>query len=78
MPDSRVRINAHDPWAYVEVTRADDSLAKKQLRLVMDQFKSMVDEIDGRYALEIFLRREPSPAEVQQIWQRAAALCGKA
>jgi hypothetical protein len=49
-----------------------------RLREIMASLVVLLDAVTGRYALEIFLRREPTASEMQYMTGRLSAVCGMA
>ena len=74
-PDLRVREGARDPWTYVEVTQPDTSEAEERVQTVMTRVTAPISEIRKSFAVEIFLRREPTDAEVEAIVSHVRDLC---
>lgn len=73
-PDLRVRLG-DSPWVYVEVTQANSSEALARARKSMAKLAGTVDRIGQPIALEVFLRREPNPREVECVTERIEAIC---
>jgi hypothetical protein len=69
MPDFRIR---HDEsaWTYVEVTRPDISEERGRLTGILTQLSGLLTTVTGRYAVEIFLNRAATSAELQEIERR--------
>jgi len=65
-PDFRAQI-AGVPWTYVEVTNPNTSDAQADVRRELEQLTGLVDGCSGNFALEVFLKREPSAAELDLI-----------
>lgn len=74
-PDFRIR-KPGDPWSYVEVTRPDIADAERELSKSKAPLFALL-EIARPFALEIYLRRDPSTKEVQRIFNRARELCAR-
>ncbi len=74
-PDLRVRENAQDLWTYVEVTSPDTSEAEERVQTVMKRITATVSELRKSFAVEIFLRREPTDAEVEAIVSHVREVC---
>lgn len=74
-PDFCVRRTPEDTWAYVEVAQPDMSEAEQRVRAVMTRLTEPVQAIKKAFALEVFLRREPSEAELEVLTQRVRDLC---
>jgi hypothetical protein len=72
IPDFRVR-RAPEPWTYTEVTRADASEAYLRARAKLDRLLGHTREPTLiPYAIEVFLRREPTDDEITDLQQRIA------
>jgi len=66
-PDFRARLKENE-WAYVEVTQASrNSAAQKGILSSLNRLTGLVESCAGSYALEVFLRREPSAEEIDYI-----------
>ena len=76
-PDFRVRHDA-DPWTYVEVSRPDTSDEREQLVATMRRAMEQLLEVEANYALEVYLRREPTQDELETIIKRGEHLCRQA
>ena len=63
------------PWAYVEVAQPDASEAEKQARAILERIAELVKKIKKPFALEVFLRREPSEQELLVAIQVIPGLC---
>ncbi len=74
-PDFRIR-RYDNPWLYVEVARPDTADAQKALESKRQLFSSVLS-ILRRFALQIYLRREPSDDEIKQVVARAMDLCAR-
>jgi hypothetical protein len=68
-PDFRVRRNGEE-WTYVEVTQPDTSELKARLEQVLSRFTEVLSFVDRNFAIEVFLRREPTDNEILQIIER--------
>jgi hypothetical protein len=75
-PDFRLRLPPA-PWTYVEVTRPGQSQASKGVRAVLERLAGVLRETTGRFTLEVFLRREPSPGELDALVTRMRRLCAQ-
>ena len=62
-PDFRVR-ESDAPWTYVEVAAPDISETREQAELVMQEIASILPELAIDTAVDLFLRREPTLAEI--------------
>jgi hypothetical protein len=67
VPDFRVRRNADELWTYVEVTAADTSETQRRATQVLERIAGVVHTVEGEFGLELFLRREPTDAEIAVI-----------
>ena len=74
-PDFRVRQAADEPWVYVEVTAPDASEEYKAAEAVLDRVAGWVHDLKRAFALEVFLRRMPSEAELESLADRIRAFC---
>jgi hypothetical protein len=75
-PDFRSR-RGGEVWTYVEVSRPSTSAERIRLDGIMNQVVTVLTAVDGHYALEVYLRREPNDAELQVITKRGTYLCGQ-
>ena len=66
IPDFRAQI-AGVPWTYVEVTNPNTSDAQADVLTGLDQLTGLVKSCSGSFALEVFLKREPTTAELDLI-----------
>jgi hypothetical protein len=74
IPDFRAR-RAGSPWTYVEVTQPNLSQEQKRLRRIMARVSDVTNAVEGTYALEVFLHRAPSTAELDELLQRIPEVC---
>lgn len=74
-PDLRVREDAGHPWTYVEVTQPDTSEAEERVQTVMNRVTALIREVRKSFALEVFLRREPTDAEVAAVVNTVRDVC---
>ncbi len=65
-PDFRTGIHA-EPWTYVEVTNPGSSEAQADVRRGLERLTGLVHDCSGSFALEVFLKREPTEAEIDLI-----------
>jgi len=65
-PDFRARA-AHEPWVYVEVTNPNTSDAQADVLRGLQRLTRLVNDCSGSFALEVFLKREPTAAELDLI-----------
>jgi hypothetical protein len=66
MPDFRARV-ADEPWTYVEVTNPNTSDAQADVLSGLDRLTRVVDGCSRSFALEVFLKRDPTDAELDLI-----------
>jgi hypothetical protein len=74
--DFRVR-DGEDTWTYVEVTRPDWSEATERARTVLDRVAAQVIDIKKSFAMEVFLRREPTEEELEELVQALPKFCSQ-
>lgn len=72
-PDFRAR-HYGGPWTYVEVTQPDSSDAQRVVESVLQRLTDLVLATKKAFALEIFLRREPTEVEIEDIRSRVEEL----
>lgn len=72
--DFRVQIG-DNCWIQVEVTRPDMSEVAHSIIKVASEIGNVALSIERQFALEIFLRREPTTDEITLICQRIPLLC---
>ncbi|HEV2172640.1 MAG TPA: hypothetical protein VGR71_03690 [Nitrospira sp.] len=65
-PDFRIKA-PNDPWAYVEVCQPGDSITARRVLAALRRLKSGVELLRGSVGLEVYLRREPTSAEITTI-----------
>lgn len=65
-PDFRVMVTGQ-PWTYVEVTNPNESGAQRDVLRGIEQLTSLLEECTGSFALEVFLKREPTAAELGEL-----------
>jgi hypothetical protein len=65
-PDFRARVPAQ-PWTYVEVTNPSTSDAQADVQQGLQRITGLVNTCSGSFALEVFLKREPTAVELDQI-----------
>jgi hypothetical protein len=73
-PDIRVR-GGQEPWTYVEVTRPTESEAYTHVRTTMAQILGQIETVRKPFALEVYLRREPTSDEIQDLLRDITYLC---
>lgn len=71
-PDFRVR-RGGERWTYVEVARPDTSDAAVAAQRLLQRLQG-VARVRREFSLEIFLRREPTPTEEQELLVAATGL----
>jgi hypothetical protein len=76
LADFRVR-QKNDVWAYVEVTFPDWSEATERANTILNHVTSLVSQIKRRFALEVFLRREPNEDELGRILAAIPTFCNQ-
>jgi hypothetical protein len=74
VPDFRIRLSG-DSWTYVEVTRPDPAREQRRMNDLLPRFRPILDNVGGRYSLELFFQRAPLPNEVPELVRRAEELC---
>jgi hypothetical protein len=62
-------------WVYVEVTQADTSQASKRANELLQEIADAVVMVRRNFALEVFLRREPTADEVAEVIRRIPVIC---
>jgi hypothetical protein len=72
-PDLRIRKGTSEPWLYVEVSQPDISEAEQELAAKREPLFSLLATMRN-FALDIYLRRDPTEDEVQDILKRAREL----
>lgn len=74
VPDFRTRLG-DSVWTYVEVARPDVSQAEQRVRDILQRLTGRVKVIKKSFALEVFMRREPTDQEVALIEDRVSEFC---
>lgn len=74
-PDIRFRRTPEEPWMYVEVTQPDMSEDQGRVQALMTRFANLVRPVKKPFAMEIFLRREPTEVEAEALGKRVPELC---
>jgi len=64
-----------DTWVYVEVTQPDTSDAKARVDAIIQSVVETVMSIKKPFALEIFLRREPTEPEIASVISASLDVC---
>jgi hypothetical protein len=72
--DFRIK-RGSEAWVYVEVTRPDTSNAQYRVQMVLQSICDQVASVNRPFALEVFLRREPSDVELDTVSAAALDLC---
>jgi hypothetical protein len=75
-PDLRVR-EGQEPWTYVEVAQPNQSEAHERAQSILQRLTSVVSKIEKSFALEVFLRREPTDGEVDELVATLPDFCGQ-
>lgn len=66
-PDFRIR-ESEESWTYVEVTQASTSEAQANVSRGLEKLtKDLVRDCGGSFALEVFLKRNPTASEIDLI-----------
>jgi hypothetical protein len=65
-PDFRTRVS-DESWTYVEVTNPNSSEAQEDVSRGLEKLTSLVNDCSGSFALEVFLKREPTAGELDLI-----------
>src|SRR5207302_396093 len=73
--DFRIRASHEQPWTYVEVTQLSESEAHDRASGIMRQIAGAITPIRLTFALEVFLRRIPTQAEVSEILAKVPEFC---
>ncbi|HMJ00722.1 MAG TPA: hypothetical protein VK488_12865 [Gaiellaceae bacterium] len=73
-PDFRVQ-KADSDWTYVEVTAPGRSVAQQAVLGTLERIGRLISTVKRSYALEVFLRREPSKAEEEYLLGRVPEVC---
>ncbi len=73
-PDFRVRRDG-EQWTYVEVTQPDVAEATIHAHAILQQIANLVQPIKKGFALEVFLRREPSDTEMNLLGETVQRFC---
>lgn len=72
--DFRIR-QGSEPWTYVEVAQPDHSEAAERVRTVLNRVTGLVKAVKKPFALEVFLRREPTDPEVDLLSAKVPEVC---
>lgn len=65
-PDFRIR-RPGENWTYVEVTQAGTSMAQAGVQRGLARLSGLVDSCSGNFGLEVSLKRDPMPAEIDAV-----------
>jgi hypothetical protein len=76
LADFRLR-EENGNWVYVEVTFPDWSKATERVQNILQRLASTVGQVNKQFALEIFLRREPSETETHKILEMIPTFCNR-
>jgi hypothetical protein len=74
--DFRVRASGGE-WTYVEVTQLRESQAHERALEIMEHLAGAIRPIRLKFALEVFLRREPTQPEIGEILSKAQEFCSR-
>ncbi len=74
IPDLRIR-SQEESWVYTEVTRASESDAQKQSLTILSRLTNLVRRVEKSFALEVYLVREPSDAEMDCLEDKIFQFC---
>jgi hypothetical protein len=74
-PDIRLRKTPEEPWIFVEVTQPDVSENQERIRALLARFANLVRPVKKSFALEVFLRREPTEVEAEALAKRVPEFC---
>jgi len=72
--DFRIR-RGDETWVYSEATKADISVIENRVRNSMQRLADLVEAIKAEFALEVFLRREPSEDEIEVVSRLIPRIC---
>jgi len=72
-PDFRCRVPG-DEWTYVEVCRPDIAEARENADAILSRLVAPVHELKRSFSLEIFLRKEPSEQEIEELCNKIRGL----
>ncbi len=72
-PDFRIR-QPGESWTYVEVTKPDVSEVHRRAAKVLERLSRSLGTTEESYALEVFLRREPTNLETERIAKQIRSL----
>src|SRR5262249_24881855 len=64
-------------WTYVEGTQPDVTEAQRRVEDVSWRLTELLADMKWNFALEVFLRREPTEGEVEAIVQRLPDFCSR-
>jgi hypothetical protein len=73
-PDFRLRRNG-ESWTYVEVTQPDVAKSQMRAQLILNRLADLVQPIKKRFSLEVFLRREPTDDELNDLADLVPEFC---
>lgn len=73
-PDFRAQREG-EPWVYVEVAQPDVAETQIRAQAILNRLADLARAIKKSFALEVFLRREPSSDEINEIATVVPELC---
>jgi hypothetical protein len=73
-PDFRIR-QGDEPWIYVEITQPDVAEAQNRVLAIMDRIATLLQPIKRAFALEVFLRHEPTENEENALAEAVQQFC---
>jgi hypothetical protein len=73
-PDFRVRLGS-EAWIYVEVTQPDIAEAQTRVQNVLNRIADLLQPIKKGFALEVFLRREPTNEDLEELVPAIQDVC---
>lgn len=73
-PDFRTRQGGSE-WVFVEVAQPEKSEAQQEAIALLSTIASLAHDLPGSYALEVFLRRDPTDEELVSLQQQVRAVC---
>lgn len=73
-PDFRVH-RPGTPWTYVEVTQPSDSEQQEEVKATLATLSGLLARVKTSFALEVFLRRNPSAAESEYLARYIPTFC---
>jgi hypothetical protein len=73
-PDFRIR-RGSEAWTYVEVTQPDIAESRMHAQAILNRLADLVRPIKRSFALEVFLRREPTNSELSTLSDLVQQFC---